>query len=78
MSELIENELTEKIIGAEIEVHRYWGRGLVESIYKKSLAVGHEPAGASHEFQCAYAKEWNQETGSLILMQILHRASVPR
>lgn len=36
---LIESELTQKIIGAAIEVHRYWGPGLVESIYEKSLAV---------------------------------------
>ena len=36
---LIEEELTKKIIGAAIEVHRYWGPGLVESIYEKSWAV---------------------------------------
>ena len=35
---LIEEKLTNKIIGAAIEVHRYWGPGLVESIYEKSLA----------------------------------------
>jgi len=35
---LIEEELTRGIIGAAIEVHRYWGPGLVESIYEKSLA----------------------------------------
>jgi GxxExxY protein len=33
-----ELELTEKIIGAAIEVHNYWGTGLLESIYEKSLA----------------------------------------
>jgi len=33
-----EEALTEKIIGAAIEVHNYWGPGLVESIYEKSLA----------------------------------------
>ncbi len=38
-NQLIEEELTNKIIGAAIEVHRYWGPGLVESIYEKSLAV---------------------------------------
>ncbi|NCC62683.1 MAG: GxxExxY protein, partial [Verrucomicrobiae bacterium] len=27
-----------KIIGAAIEVHKYWGPGLIESIYEKSLA----------------------------------------
>lgn len=36
---LIEEELTKKIIGAAIEVHRYRGPGLIESIYEKSLAV---------------------------------------
>ena len=50
MSELIEEELTEKFIGAAIEVHRYQGPGLVESIYEKSLAVELEPGGASYEF----------------------------
>ena len=36
---LVEETLTRKIIGAAIEVHRYWGPGLIESIYEKSLAV---------------------------------------
>jgi len=34
---LIEAELTETIIGAAIEVHRYWGPGLYEDIYERSL-----------------------------------------
>jgi GxxExxY protein len=33
-----ERLLTEKIIGAAMEVHSYWGPGLIESIYEKSLA----------------------------------------
>ncbi len=36
---LIEEELTEKIIGAAIEGHKYRGPGLLESIYEKSLAI---------------------------------------
>lgn len=32
-----EKDLTEKIIGAAIEVHKYWGPGLIESVYEKSL-----------------------------------------
>lgn len=28
MAGLVEEELTEQIIGAAIEVHRYWGPGL--------------------------------------------------
>jgi len=32
-----ENEISERIIGAAIEVHRYHGPGLVEQIYEESL-----------------------------------------
>lgn len=39
MNELIEEALTKQIIGAAIEVHRYWGPDLVERLYDKSLAV---------------------------------------
>lgn len=34
---MIEEELTQEIIGAAIEVHRHWGPGLYEEIYEKSL-----------------------------------------
>jgi GxxExxY protein len=34
----LKKALTEKIIGAAMEVHSYWGPGLMESIYEKSLA----------------------------------------
>ena len=43
--ELLEKDLTEKIIGAAIEVHKYRGSGLVESIYEKSLAIELEKRG---------------------------------
>lgn len=33
-----EKALTEKIIGAAMDVHGYWGPGLIESIYEESLA----------------------------------------
>lgn len=36
--DLIESELTEKIIGAAIEVHRHLGPGLLESTYQACLA----------------------------------------
>lgn len=45
---MIEKELTEQIIGAAMEVHSYWGPGLLESIYESSLA--HELA--SRNLQC--------------------------
>ena len=34
---MIEAQLTEQVIGAAIEVHRYWGPGLYEEIYQRSL-----------------------------------------
>ena len=33
----MEKSITEQIIGAAIEVHRYWGPGLYEEIYERSL-----------------------------------------
>jgi GxxExxY protein len=34
---LKEKQLSGEIIGASIEVHKYWGPGLIESIYENSL-----------------------------------------
>jgi hypothetical protein len=36
MNELIEEELTEKIIGAAIEVHRYWGQAWSRASMRKA------------------------------------------
>ena len=37
MFQMMEEELSEQIIGAAIEVHKHWGPGLYEEIYEKSL-----------------------------------------
>src|SRR5674476_154033 len=34
---LVENELTDKIIGAAVEVHKHLGPGLLESAYEECL-----------------------------------------
>jgi len=34
---MLEKELTHQIIGAAIEVHKFWGPGLYEEIYERSL-----------------------------------------
>ncbi len=36
------NEITEKIIGSAIEVHRNLGPGLLESVYEKALIIEFE------------------------------------
>jgi len=36
---MIEDKLTEQIIGAALEVHKHWGPGLYEEIYEKSMCV---------------------------------------
>ena len=48
---MIEADLTEKIIGAAIDVHKYWGPGLYEEIYEKSIC---------HELQLRGVKFENQ------------------
>lgn len=45
------NELTEKIIGAAIEVHRHLGPGLLEATYEAALCVELDILGLRHERQ---------------------------
>ena len=47
----IENGLTEKIIGAAIEVHRTLGPGLLESVYEECLALELDLRGLKFERQ---------------------------
>ncbi len=46
-----DNELTEKIIGSAIEVHRNLGPGLLESIYEKALCHELTERGITFENQ---------------------------
>jgi GxxExxY protein len=45
------DELTEKIIGAAIEVHRILGPGLLESVYEEALCVEMQLRGISFRRQ---------------------------
>jgi GxxExxY protein len=47
----VNDELTEKIIGAAIEVHRLLGPGLLESIYEEALCVELRLRGISFQRQ---------------------------
>jgi GxxExxY protein len=46
-----ENEISEKILGAAIEVHRVLGPGLVESVYEESLCCEFSLRGIRFERQ---------------------------
>ncbi|MDA3874674.1 MAG: GxxExxY protein [Kiritimatiellae bacterium] len=48
---MIEQELTHKIIGAAIEVHKHWGPGLYETVYEKSLCRELKLRGLSYDRQ---------------------------
>jgi GxxExxY protein len=45
------NQLTQKIIGCAIEVHRQLGPGLLESTYEAALAIELETSGIQFERQ---------------------------
>jgi GxxExxY protein len=47
----MQDELTEKIIGAAIEVHRELGPGLLESIYEEALCYEFELQGIKYQRQ---------------------------
>ena len=34
---MIESDLTKKIIGGAIEVHKHWGPGLYEEVYERMV-----------------------------------------
>ncbi len=55
------NELTKKIIGCAIEVHRRLGPGLLESVYEKALCIELARIGLKFEsqksIQLSYRKE---------------------
>ncbi len=46
-----ENEISEKIIGASIEVHKFYGPGLVEQVYEESLCYEFSQRGIRFERQ---------------------------
>jgi GxxExxY protein len=48
---LIEQSLTERIVGLAIEVHRITGRGLLESVYERCLCYELQRVGLPFERQ---------------------------
>lgn len=48
---MLEEKLTEQIIGALIEVHKFWGPGLYEEVYERSVLKELDIRGISHRSQ---------------------------
>ncbi len=48
---MTENEISEKVIGCAIEVHRQLGPGLLESVYEEALCYELSRAGLNFERQ---------------------------
>jgi len=59
MPELEHAELTERIIGAAIEVHRKLGPGFIESIYENALVIELRKRGLRVEQQRSVAIEYD-------------------
>ena len=55
-----ENDLTEKIIGCAIEVHRNLGPGLLESVYEEALCYELSKAGLSFVRQQSVPIQYKQ------------------
>ncbi len=82
----LDDALTEKIIGAAIEVHRILGPGLLESAYEECLAHEFESIGMSFRRQvalpvhykgkrldCGYRMDFVVEAGVIIEIKTVER-----
>jgi GxxExxY protein len=56
-----EEKLTEQIIGAAIEVHKYWGPGLYEEIYERSMYRELKLRGLTYDSQMGLPLEYKGE-----------------
>ena len=50
---MLEEALTEQILGGAIEVHRHWGPGLYEEIYERSLCRELSLRGIAYDCELA-------------------------
>jgi GxxExxY protein len=58
---MVDDSLSEKIIGAAFRVHNELGFGFLESVYEKSLSIEFEAAGVPHETQAAIRVYYNKQ-----------------
>jgi GxxExxY protein len=65
------SELTARIIGAAIEVHRALGPGFVESIYERALCVELRRRGVRYRRQCPFSVCYRDEEVGLHQVDLL-------
>jgi GxxExxY protein len=69
---MVEEDLTREIIGAAVEVHRYWGPGLLEEIYERSLLHELASRGLSVEQQMPLPLSYKgREVGNSLRVDLL-------
>jgi GxxExxY protein len=69
---MVEEDLTRQIIGAAVEVHRYWGPGLLEEIYERSLLHELASRGLSVEQQTLLPMSYKgHEVGNSLRVDLL-------
>ena len=65
MPELKYKDITEKIIGASFEVHKFLGNGFQEVIYQRALALELTLAGLSYEREIEQEIFYKEFVGSI-------------
>lgn len=69
---MIEEELTNKIIGAAIEVHKHWGPGLYEEVYERSLCCELSNMGLNWERQVSIPLLYkNEKVGEDLRLDVI-------
>ncbi len=56
-----DSDLSERVIGLAIEVHRHLGPGLLESAYEECLCFELKQTGIDYRRQVSLPKTWSQQ-----------------
>jgi GxxExxY protein len=71
------NQITQKIIGCGIEVHRGLGPGLLESVYEEALCLEFQEAGISYKRQLPIPIRYkNRLLGDYRLDRLVENAAI--
>ncbi|MBN1412942.1 MAG: GxxExxY protein [Spirochaetales bacterium] len=76
MSEIVFKELSDKVIGLGIKVHKALGGGLVEKIYERALCMEFAKAGIRYEKQKAYKVFYDDECIGVYIADLVVEGSM--